>query len=56
MAAKTKVRRTKDGEAYIELPPELLNELYWDEDTELVWIEQENKIILRKRDDSSNEA
>lgn len=47
-------QKLADGDVYIELPPELLQETGWDENTELVWVEQDNKIILRKINDSGN--
>ena len=52
------VQETANGDLYIQLPDELMNDLGWTEDTELVWvIEDDGRIILRKRtDDPSNEA
>jgi hypothetical protein len=52
------VKEDEQGELYIELPDELMEEMGWDENTELVWtVYDEGKIGLRKRtDDSSNEA
>jgi bifunctional DNA-binding transcriptional regulator/antitoxin component of YhaV-PrlF toxin-antitoxin module len=50
------VQETADGDLYIQLPDELMNDLGWTEDTELVWIiEDDGRIILRKNtDDPSN--
>jgi hypothetical protein len=50
------VKETADGDLYIQLPDELMNDLGWTEDTELVWIiEDDGRIILRKNtDDPSN--
>jgi hypothetical protein len=52
------VKEDEHGELYIELPDELMEEMGWDENTELVWtVYDDGKIGLRKRtDDSSNEA
>jgi bifunctional DNA-binding transcriptional regulator/antitoxin component of YhaV-PrlF toxin-antitoxin module len=51
------VKQLPDESLYIDLPPELLAELGWDENTELVWIIQDDgRIILREENDSSNEA
>jgi bifunctional DNA-binding transcriptional regulator/antitoxin component of YhaV-PrlF toxin-antitoxin module len=52
------VKEDENGELYIELPDELMEEMGWDIDTELVWtVYDDGKIGLRKRlDDSSNEA
>ena len=50
------VQQDLDGELYIELPPELLEQLKWTENTNLVWVIEDDKILLRKSDDSSYEA
>lgn len=52
------VKQDDDGELYIELPPELLDQLGWSIGDDLVWIvEEDGKILLRKKtDDSSHEA
>jgi hypothetical protein len=52
------VKEDENGELYIDLPDELMEEMGWDIDTELVWtVYDDGKIGLRKRtDDSSNEA
>jgi hypothetical protein len=52
------VKETEDGEIYIDLSDELMEEMGWDIDTELVWtVYDDGKIGLRKRqDDSSNET
>ena len=38
---KVTVQEDEEGNAFIELPPELLNSLGWKEDDELVWDETE---------------
>lgn len=52
------VKEDDNGELYIELPNELMEQMGWAEDTELVWtVYDDGKIGLRKKtDDSSNEA
>lgn len=52
------VKEDAEGELYIELPDELMEQMGWDIDTELVWtVYDDGKIGLRKRlDDNSNEA
>jgi hypothetical protein len=46
---KVTVQETANGDLYIQLPDELMNDLGWTEDTELVWIiEDDGRIILRK--------
>lgn len=56
---KLTIKEDQDGELYIELPPDLIEGLGWDEDTEILWIvEDDGTIVLRKEDenDSSNET
>ena len=43
-----KVCEGLDGELYINLPDGLINELGWDETTELIWDVTEEKSTLRK--------
>lgn len=52
------VQEDEHGELYIELPPELMDQLGWSIGDDLVWIvEEDGKILLRKKtDDSSHEA
>lgn len=51
------VKEDEHGELYIELPPTLLKDMGWDENTELVWtVGDDGQIGIRKRDDPSNEA
>jgi bifunctional DNA-binding transcriptional regulator/antitoxin component of YhaV-PrlF toxin-antitoxin module len=58
LSFSTIVKQDDDGELYIELPQELLDQLGWSIGDDLVWIvEEDSKILLRKRtDDSSHEA
>lgn len=58
LSFSTIVKQDDDGELYIELPPELLDQLGWSIGDDLVWIvEEDGKILLRKKtDDSSHEA
>ena len=52
------VKKDDEGELYIELPPEVMDQFGWSIDDDLEWIvEEDGKILLRKRtDDSSHEA
>lgn len=57
MNYNTLVKQTEDGELYIDLPPEMMESLGWDEDTVLEWrVYDDGTIALGKADDSSNEA
>jgi hypothetical protein len=58
MSYSSVVKEAEDGELYIELSDELMEQMGWDIDTELVWtVHDDGKIGLRKRsDDNSNEA
>jgi len=57
MNYSTLVKQTEDGELYIDLPPELMEALGWDEETVLEWrVYDDGTIALGKADDSSNEA
>lgn len=58
MKHSTVVKETEDGELYIELSDELMEQMGWDIDTELVWtVYDDGKVGLRKRsDDNSNET
>jgi hypothetical protein len=57
LSFSTIVKQDDDGELYIELPQELLDQLGWSIGDDLVWIVEDGKILLRKRtDDSSHEA
>ena len=56
---KVTVKQDRNGELYIELPFELTQGLGWDEETEAMWIvEDDGTITIRKKeeDDSSNET
>jgi len=53
------VKEDDNGELYIDLPDELMEEMGWDIDTELVWtVYDDGKIGLRKKenDDTGNET
>jgi len=55
---KFTIQEDEDGELYIELPDELLEEMGWDYTTDWIWtVNDDGTIALRKRtDDPSNEA
>ena len=46
----TEIKQDIDNELYIELPEELINELGWNLETELEWIIEEGKVILKKKE------
>lgn len=48
------VQEDAEGEAYIELPPDLLRSCGWDEHTRLVWVVEDENILLREMHDSGN--
>lgn len=51
------VQEDEHGDLYIDLPPDMISELGWDENTNLLWSVTENgTILLREENDSSNEA
>jgi hypothetical protein len=51
------VKETADGDLYIDLPPEMMESLGWDENTVLEWkVFSDGTIALGKIDDSSTEA
>lgn len=45
------VKQDIDNELYIELPEELINQLGWNLETELEWIIEENRVILKKKEE-----
>jgi hypothetical protein len=55
---KFTIQEDENGELYIELPQDLLDEMGWDYSTDLIWtVNDDGTIALRKRtDDPSNEA
>jgi hypothetical protein len=52
------VKEDAHGELYIELPPELIESLGWNEESTVLWtIDDDGKVRLGlMKDDSSNEA
>ena len=57
MSYNTIVKQDEDGELYIDLPPEMMEALGWNEDTVLEWrVYDDGTIALGKADDTSNEA
>jgi bifunctional DNA-binding transcriptional regulator/antitoxin component of YhaV-PrlF toxin-antitoxin module len=47
----TEVKQDIDNEFYIELPEELVSELGWNLETELEWIIEEGRVILKKKEE-----
>jgi hypothetical protein len=59
MSYIVRVQEDENGELYIVLPPELIEQTDWSERDDIEWVvEVDDKILLRKRetDDSSPEA
>jgi hypothetical protein len=51
------VKEDENGELYIDLPPEMMEEMGWNEDTILEWrIFEDGTVALGKANDHSNEA
>jgi hypothetical protein len=51
------VKEDEHGELYIDLPPEMMEEMGWNEDTILEWrIFEDGTVALGKANDNSNEA
>ena len=51
------VKEDENGELYIDLPPEMMEEMGWNEDTILEWrIFEDGTVALGKANDNSNEA
>lgn len=50
MTRIVEVKQDIDNEQYIELPEELIDELGWNSETELEWIIEEGRVILRKKE------
>lgn len=51
MTRIVEVKQDIDNELYIELPEELINELGWNLETELEWIIDEGRLILKKKEE-----
>ena len=45
------VKQDIDDELYIEIPEQLIKELGWNLETELEWIVENNKVILKKKEE-----
>jgi hypothetical protein len=45
------VKETEDGELYIELSDELMERMGWAEGTALVWVVEDDRIILREEEE-----
>ena len=44
------VKQDIDNELYIEIPEELIEQLGWSVETELEWIMEDGKVILKKKE------
>lgn len=47
----SEVIETEDGELAFEFSEELLNQMGWGEGTEIEWLIEEDKIIMREKSD-----
>ena len=45
------IKQDIDDEMYIEIPEELINELGWNLETELEWVMEDGKVILKKKEE-----
>jgi antitoxin component of MazEF toxin-antitoxin module len=43
------IKQDIDNELYIEIPEQMVNELGWNRETELEWVIEDNKIILKEK-------
>lgn len=50
------IKQDIDNECYFEIPDEILNELGWNLETELEWIIENDKVILRKKEEEQKEV
>lgn len=48
----SKIYEGPDGEVYIDLPDELIEKTGWTELTDLIWVIEEDKVTLRKREEN----
>jgi hypothetical protein len=44
------IKQDIDNELYIEIPEQLIDQLGWTVDTELEWIIEQGKVILKKKE------
>jgi len=44
------IKQDIDNELYIEIPEELIEQLGWSVETELEWIMEDGKVILKKKE------
>lgn len=44
------IKQDIDNELYIEIPEELIEQLGWSVETELEWIMEDGRVILKKKE------
>lgn len=44
------IKQDIDNEMYIEIPEELIDQLGWNNETELEWIIEDGRVILKKKE------
>ena len=49
------VKQDIDNELYIEIPEELINELGWTVETELEWVIDNGRVILKKKEEQKED-
>ena len=49
------VKQDIDDELYIEIPEELINELGWNLETELEWVIEDGRVILKKKEEQKED-
>ena len=50
------VKQDIDGELFIEIPEQMIDELGWTTETELEWILEDNKVYLKKKQEEQKEV
>jgi hypothetical protein len=51
---ESKVLEDENGELLIEIPDVLMNQMGWDFGTELEWIVEDGKVLLKEAKDDEN--
>ena len=56
MTRIVEVKQDIDGELFIEIPEQMIDELGWTTETELEWILEDNKVYLKKKQEEQKEV
>jgi hypothetical protein len=54
LMVESKVLEDENGELLIEIPDVLMNQMGWDFGTELEWIVEDGKVLLKEAKDDEN--